>query len=134
MLNFDINWWATLVAIVAAFAIGSLWYSSLMFGKIWQREVKLSDEEMSSTNMVAIFGTTIIMAAIAAVLFAAHLGPDPELGDSVVFGLIVGVGWIATSFATGYLFERRSFTLWLINSGYNVALFLAFGLIIGVWP
>lgn len=134
MLDFDVNWLAVAVAVIAAFAVGMVWYSPILFGKIWQREAKLTDADIAAGNMVLIFGTTAVMAAVAAVLFAAHLGPEPELSDSVLFGLIVGAGWVATSFATGYLFERRSFTLWLINAGYNVALFLAIGLIIGVWP
>ena len=133
MLDFDINWLAVLAATIVSFVIGSLWYSPLLFSKIWQREAKLSDEDIGSGNMPVIFGTTFVMAGVAAILFAAILGPEPELGDSLLFGLIVGAGWIATSFATGYLFERRSLTLWAINAGYNVVLFLAFGLIIGLW-
>jgi hypothetical protein len=133
MLDFDINWLAVLAATIVSFVIGSLWYSPLLFSKVWQRESKLSDEDIRSGNMPMIFGTTFVLAGVAAILFAALLGPEPELGDALLFGLIVGAGWIATSFATGYLFERRSLTLWLINAGYNVVLFLAFGLIIGLW-
>lgn len=137
MLDFDINWLAVLVATIAAFVIGSLWYSPVLFGRTWQREVNMSDDDMRSGNMVMLFGATFIMAAIQAILFAAvvagTLGADPAFGDVLLFSAIIGVGWIATSFATGYLFERRSMTLWLINAGYNVALFLAFGVIIGLW-
>ena len=133
MLDFDINWLAVLAATIASFVIGFLWYSPLLFSKIWQREAKLSDEDIRSGNMPVIFATTFVMAGVATILFAAILGPEPELGDALLFGLIIGAGWIATSFATGYLFERRSLTLWAINAGYNVVLFLAFGLIIGLW-
>jgi hypothetical protein len=137
MLDFDVNWWAVLVSTIGAFAIGSIWYSPIMFSKVWQREAKLSDAEIGASNMVLLFGTTIVLAAIQATLFAAAvagmLGADPVLGDVIIFSLVIGIGWVATTFATGYLFERRSMTLWLINAGYNVALFLAFGLIIGLW-
>lgn len=140
MLDFDVNWLAVLAATIAAFAIGALWYSPVLFSRVWQREAKLSDEDISGANMPMLFGTTFVLAAIQAILFAAIVQgtlataeADPEFGDTLIFALVVGVGWVATSFATGYLFERRSFTLWLINAGYNVALFLAFGLIIGLW-
>ncbi len=137
MLDFDVNWWAVLVSTIAAFAIGSIWYSPIMFSKVWQREAKLSDADIAAGNMVLMFGTTFVLAGIQATLFAAAvagmLGADPALGDVIIFSLVIGVGWVAASFATGYLFERRSMTLWLINAGYNVALFLAFGLIIGLW-
>lgn len=137
MLDFDVNWLAVLAATIAAFVIGAVWYSPVLFSRVWQREAKLSDEDIRSGNMPVLFGTTFVLAGIAAILFAAvvrsALGPEPELGDTLVFALVVGAGWIATSFGTGYLFERRSFTLWLINAGYNVVLFLAYGLIIGLW-
>lgn len=137
MLDFDINWLAVLAAAVAAFVIGSLWYSSVLFGKIWQSEVKMSDDDIRSGNMPIIFGSTFIMAAIQATLFAAAvaglLGADPSFGDVILFSAVIGIAWVATSFATGYLFERRTMTLWLINAGYNVVLFLAFGVIIGLW-
>lgn len=133
MLDFDINWLAVLVATLAAFGIGALWYSPVLFGTVWQSEVKLTEADISSANMPLTFGTTFVLAAVQAILFAALLGPAPELGDALLLAVIIGVGWIATSFATGYLFERRSMTLWQINAGYNVALFLVFGLIIGLW-
>lgn len=137
MLDFDVNWLAVLAAAIASFVIGSLWYSPVLFSRAWQREAKLSDEDIQGGNMPMLFGTTFVLAAVAAILFAAAvrhgLGPEPELGDTLIFGLVVGAGWVATTFATGYLFERRSFTLWLINAGYNVVLFLVFALIIGLW-
>ena len=137
MLDFDINWLAVLVAAIASFAIGFFWYSPMLFGRVWQREANLSDEDISSGNMPVIFGATFILAVAQAVLLAAVvagvLGADPEFGDVILLALVIGAGWVATSFATGYLFERRSLPLWLINAGYNVVLFLAFGLIIGLW-
>ncbi len=35
----DLNWLAVLVAGVAFFALGGLWYSNLMFGKQWSLAV-----------------------------------------------------------------------------------------------
>ena len=36
------NWLAVVVATVAFFVVGAIWYTAL-FGKIWQREVGLSE-------------------------------------------------------------------------------------------
>ena len=51
----NINWLSVLVASVSAFAIGSLWYSSLLAGNAWQKELKLSDEDIKNANMLMIF-------------------------------------------------------------------------------
>ena len=40
--------------------------------------------------------------------------------------------WVAASYGINYLFERRPLRLWLINGGYHVLQFTAFGLILGL--
>jgi hypothetical protein len=40
--------------------------------------------------------------------------------------------WVAGSLANSYLFEGRSLKLWLINGGYNVAMFTMIGAVLGV--
>ncbi len=35
----DLNWLAVLVATIAYFALGALWYAEFAFGKAWQRAV-----------------------------------------------------------------------------------------------
>jgi hypothetical protein len=38
----NVSWLAVLLAAVAAFAIGALWYSPLLFARAWQREAGLA--------------------------------------------------------------------------------------------
>ena len=61
-----INWLAVIVAAVAFFALGALWYGPL-FGKPWQKGVGLSDEEIKSANMGKLFGSAFIFALIISV-------------------------------------------------------------------
>lgn len=55
----NINFLAVLVSALASFAIGSLWYSPLLFGKAWQKAVGLTDEKIKSSNMIKTFGFII---------------------------------------------------------------------------
>jgi hypothetical protein len=41
-----LNYLAILAAAASMFLVGGLWYSPVLFGKAWQREVGLSDEEL----------------------------------------------------------------------------------------
>lgn len=134
MLDFEINWLAALVgAIVGNLGVGSLWYSPVLFSRVWQREVKISDAEIAGGNFGMIFGAAFVLSVIAAVLFAAFLGPNPPVGDALVAGLVVGLGFVGTSLGINYLFERKSFTLWAINTGFHTAEFLVIGLVLGLW-
>lgn len=42
----DINYYAVLVAALLSFAVGGLWYSPLLFGKMWLEEMQLKAEDI----------------------------------------------------------------------------------------
>ena len=60
----DLNLWAVLVAAVSGFVLGGLWYSPVLFGRAWQREAGLSDEQLKGTNMVFVFGLSFVHRVI----------------------------------------------------------------------
>ena len=128
----DVSWLGVIVATVASFAIGAVWYSPVLFAKAWQREAGVSDEKAKSANMPLIFGTTFVLQFLAALVFAMFLGPRPGLAFGVGAGFAAGLFWVAGAIGVSYLFEQRSLKLWLINGGYNVVTFTAFGAILGV--
>jgi hypothetical protein len=128
-----VNVWAVLAAAVSAFVLGGLWYSPVAFGKAWMRETGLSEEELARGNPAMIFGTSFVLALIAAAVFAAFLGPAPPFGFAAAAGLAAGVAWVASSFGINYLFERKSLRLFLINAGYHVVQFTLIGAILGLW-
>jgi hypothetical protein len=128
----DVSWLGVIVATLASFAIGSVWYSPVLFSKVWQREVGVSDEKAKGANMPLIFGMSFVLQFLAALVFAMFLGPRPGLAFGVGAGFAAGLFWVAGAMGVSYLFEQRSLKLWLINGGYNVVTFTAFGAILGV--
>ena len=128
-----LNIWAVLVAALSTFLIGGLWYSPAVFGKAWMRENGFTEESMKGSNMMKIFGLTFFLALIAAINLAMFLGPEdkPEMG--ALWGFAAGFGWVATFIGTHYLFERKSFTLFLINAGYSVIALTVMGVILAAW-
>jgi hypothetical protein len=128
-----LNYLAILVAAVSSFAIGSLWYSPILFGKTWQREAGLTDENIKNSNMLKIFGLTFVLSLIIAFNLAAFLGTEATLSFGLCAGAAAGFGWVATALGILYLFEHRSFKLWLINAGYHAVTFTIMGGIIGAW-
>jgi hypothetical protein len=129
----QIHWPAVVAAAVAAFVIGGLWYSPVMFHRVWKRETGLTDEQLSKGSPAMTYGVSFVLALVAAGVFAMFLGPAPKLDFAVGAGLAAGLGWVATSFGINYLFEKKSFKLWLVNAGYHVAQFAAIGAILGAW-
>lgn len=128
-----INYWAILVSALSTFLIGGLWYSPAVFGKAWMRENGFTEEELKKGNMAKIFGLTFVLALIAAINLAMFLGPDVNIGMGAFYGFLAGFGWVAMFIGTHYLFERKSFKLFLINAGYSVVALTVMGVIIGAW-
>jgi len=127
-----IDWIASIVAAVAAFVLGGLWYSPMLFAKAWQRDTGLSDEQLNSSSKGKIFGLSFIFCLLAAITFSMFLGPDPELGFAVGAGATAGIFWVASSFGVSYQFELRSTRLLLINGGYHAAQFTLYGLVMSL--
>ena len=126
------EWLPSLISALSAFILGGLWYSPLLFGKIWQREAQLSDEQLAGANRLKVFGVSFILCLVAAIAFSMVI--TPEAGFFMAFHSGVGIGlfWIATSFGVNYLFEQKSLKLWLINAGYHSLQFTLYGLIFGL--
>lgn len=129
-----INWLAVLVAGIAAWALGALWYSAL-FGKTWQKETGLTAESMKDINLGKIYGSSAVLMIIMAFGLAMFFQGDMEMSGSkgMQMGLITGLFFVAPSIGINYLYQRKSFKLWAIDAVYQI-LFLALeGFIVGAW-
>jgi len=129
-----LNWPAIIVATLAGFLIGGLWYSPVLFAKAWMRESGVTDEKIKTGSMAKIFGFAFLWTFVMAFNLAMYLNaPGTNLAWGATAGFLAGFGWVAMSiFITG-LFERKSITYMLINAGYMVVALTAMGAIIGAW-
>lgn len=126
-----IPWLAILVATVASFLLGFLWYS-VLFGRVWMREAGLDEQACRGRSQLLLFGTTFVLTLISTSILSFCLSPKPGPGYGAVTGLVVGLGWVATSLGTNYLFEGRSLKMFAINGGFHVVRFVVAGTILGL--
>jgi hypothetical protein len=129
----QLNYWTILAAALSTFLLGGLWYSPAVFGKAWMKENGFTEESMKNSNMVKIFGLALVLALISAINLAMFLGPDTDVTMGALYGFAAGFGWVATFVGTHYLFERKSFKLFLINAGYSIVALTIMGVIIAAW-
>lgn len=132
-MEVQLNYWAVLVAALSTFLIGGIWYSPAVFGKVWMRENGFTEESMKNANMMKIFGLAFFLGLIASINLAMFLGPETDAMMGALYGFLAGFGWVATFVGTHYLFERKSFKLFLINAGYSIVALTVMGVIIGAW-
>ena len=130
----NINHFAVIVAALATFVIGGVWYSPLLFHRAWMNANGLRDEDLAKANMAKVFGLAFLFSLIMAYNLAAFLsGPDTTVAWGATAGALAGIGWVALSIGILGLFERRSLKYVLINGGYFAVSFVVMGLILGAW-
>jgi hypothetical protein len=125
-----INWVAALVAALAGYALGLLWYSPWGFLHVWIRAAQIQRPPTPTPQM---FLLLFVLQLVAASGFALLLGAAPDPGFAMRQGLIVGVCLVAASFGVNDTFENRPWRHWLIDSSYHVVRFLIFAAILGLW-
>lgn len=134
----DINLWAVLVATVAAFAVGAVWYSPLLFAKPWQKMLQawtgIKDKTMkerASVAMVGSFFCYLVMAYVLAYFFA--LLEVSNLAEGVTVAAWIALGFVVTLSMAYALYHGERKKLWAINTGYNVLNLVVMGAILGAW-
>lgn len=133
MEDFTVNWLAVLVAAISSFVVGAVWYSPVVVGKAWMKENNFKMEDLKGGNPVVMYGLTFVLAFIIATNLAFFLGGEAGLVMGMAYGGLAGLGWAAMAIGTIYIFERKSFRLWLIHAGYITVQFVAMGAILGAW-
>ncbi len=128
----NINWLSVIVAAVTAFLVGGIWYGPL-FGRAWMNEFGLNETDLAKRNMPRVFGISLILAFIAALILDMFIGAEANLIFGASAGFFAGFGWVATFLGILYLFEFRSFKAYMINAGYCITALTVMGSVLGIW-
>lgn len=129
-----INWLAVVAAAFSMFLVGGLWYSPILFGKVWMRANGFTEAQVESFNKARAFGGALVLALVMSANLAAFLADEKTtLAWGTIAGALAGVGWAATSLAVIALFENRSWKYILVNGGYLIVAFVLMGAILGAW-
>lgn len=131
---------AVLIATLAGFGVGALWYSPYLFGKEWSQLMGYGSSMDSAppgrfTPMQAmgIELALTFVTAYALAIFVDGLNADGPF-RALRLGFWIWLGFQATVMFSGVLFERRSLRLFYISAGHRLAAILLMTLIIGLWP
>ncbi len=124
------NWLAIGVGTAAFFVVGAVWYTAL-FGRAWQREVGLSDEQLKAgANMPLIFGLCFLLEFLVVMTLGhlfARLDPNPRATMMIATGF--GLTIMSPAIGISYLYMRKPLKLFLIDAGHFVVGMAAVGLV-----
>ena len=120
----NLNWLAILVATLAYFVLGALWYSKLLFGKKWAAMLKLdmNDPNHSKGMGIMMLGSFLFMliTCIGLALLIVKVNFDSDYMYGIKIGLMTGICYASTAVSINYVYERKATGLYFINNGYHV--------------
>lgn len=132
----DVNVWAILLAAVSSMVVGSIWYAKPVFGTMWAKLVKLSDNDMREGAMMAMVGAFVVAVLTAYIL--AHVTYISSYFFQVSFmesalnsAFWLWLGIALPTIVTHGLFEKRRKKLMLLTSVHTLVTFVVMALIIG---
>ncbi len=141
--NIDLNFTAILIAVVANFFLGFLWYTPL-FGKLWAKELGLNmDEKPAPSVMIKGLSIMIIGQFLMAWVFAHNiavwnpetwgLAASPEMTKGMMAtmaALFTWLGFYLPSDLSRMAWENPSIKLFGINTSYHFLTLLVASFII----
>jgi hypothetical protein len=133
MVFAGLNYLAILLAALAAFGWGAIYYMTL--SKQWLAAVGISKEQMqagaSASPFVISFVALIVMSWVLAGT-VGHLGPGQvTLKNGIISGLFLWLGFIATTVFVNNAYPGRKYSLSVIDSIHWLGVVVIEGAVIG---
>ena len=126
-----------LVAAVAAFVLGWLWYSPLLFFKPWMRlrgmdpVAAMAGAKMPAGKLLIELARCLVLAYVIA-RFVALLGVSSWMG-AVHFGFVLWIGFPVILLTGSVLWENVPWKVAAIHAGDWLVKMLVISIIVSVW-
>lgn len=117
-------------------ALATVWYSPMLFGSLWMRETGITDAmvDEKKPQMLRDMLLTYISYVGMLGLLALVVVYAPLLGFTVFQAAIAIALFTALSAVPSTLFEGRSFSYYLIRTGFYVVFIVVGTLMLAYWP
>ena len=131
------NWLAIIVATIAYFMLGALWYSKALFGTKWARLLKIDtsnpDLRKGMGGMMISTFVLILIVCFGLETLIVKVNFAQELSYGIKMGLLTGLAFATTAVSINYVYERKPTNLYLITNGYHVVGHVIAATILVLW-
>lgn len=133
----ELNWVAVLVAALAYWMLGAIWYARPVFGDSWMKAQGIEMPEGEGPPLISMIGPLVgyFIVTIAVGMIAAASGTDTA-AEGLALGLTMGIGVAGAIVGVIALFEanKPSASTWaLITGAYNLLGLVLASIILAVW-
>jgi hypothetical protein len=141
-MEFEVNYLAVLVAAIVQFVVGMAWYSPMLFGKVWMKEMGFTEKDMKAAKSKGMMKEMVIALVMGLVMayvlshvtwMAGEVLGSADWMRGLTTGFWMWLGFVGTVFVHGALWEQKSWRLVAINASHWLVALLAMGAVIGAW-
>lgn len=135
-MEVQVNMVGVLLATLASFVVGFVWYAKPVFGNAWGKLTKITDDKAKAGMSKAMIAALITALLTAYVLAHVTYLSNQFFGNSFMSAALQTAFWLwlgiaATTIVVHDAFEQRDMKLTAINMGNQLATLLAMGAVIG---
>lgn len=138
MAAYTVNLLAVIVATAIGFGIGFVWYSPMVFGKLFMKllgkghgDFQNTMKKQGSTPYLMAIAVSFLLTFVLAV-FVNFSGARTATGGALI-GIAAAIGFIATSSYSSVLWEKRPVGLWVLSTIHMIISMAVMGAILAVW-
>jgi Protein of unknown function (DUF1761) len=128
------NYIAVLVAAIAYWLLGAVWYG-VLFSKPWMALEQMSPAQASSMNPFAPYVITFLLNLVIAFVLAQICAwrNANTAARGAALGILIWIGFLGPVTYTTYMYEMRPKQLFAINEFYSLVGLCLMGAILGAW-
>lgn len=125
-----INYIAVLVAALAGFAFGAVWYMTL--SKQWMAAVGMTEEPKQDPVIYAI---TAVCQLVMAYMMAGVMGHVGQISVSggIITAIFIWIGFVLTTQIVNHRFQGQKWSLTIIDCGHWLGVLIIMGIVIGLF-
>jgi len=134
MQQLPVNVLALVVMALGKSAIGFIWYSPALFGKVFVRLAGCDEAKLMKNLPRALLVDVVANFVMAFVLVHAVVyAGATAFSQGLAVGFFNWIGFVAVSMLFSVNFEQRPFRLFLLNNGFQLITISVMGAILAVW-
>ena len=128
------NYPAVVVAALAYWILGALWYG-VLFSKPWMALEHMTNEQAQSAGPVIPYVVSFLLELLIAFALAKLCiwRNADTAGRGASVGVLIWIGFVGPISFMNYMFEMRPKELFAINEFYPLAGLVLMGAILGAW-
>ncbi len=127
-MEISINYLAILVAAIAAMVVGFLWYSPMLFGKVWARLKGYTEESFKAEQkkMGKLYGLSFLATLLMAYMLSHVMALSNAfygygmLQDGLTSAFFMWLGFVMPIQFTSQMFGEKKWILFFIDTGYQL--------------